>query len=121
MYSQKYAILFSFWQFLTAGVLWAMWQYVVYKSRTAHGHRLLKRSVTAKRRKRFARIIQANPIIFFILAATGGFTYILTTIYVVAYLALLGCVWLVSHWSTRHLPEEIEAEKVEAVPDLVTA
>jgi uncharacterized membrane protein len=105
MYSQQYALLFSFWQFLTASVLLMMWQHAVSKSQKAHEPRLLKRDGTNRRHKRFARIIQVNPFIFLALTGVSCFLQIPTTLYIAAYLVLLGGTWSVSHWFTRETPE----------------
>lgn len=108
MHSQEFSIIFSVWQFAIAGILLMMWQHASRKSRKAHVPRLLKREMTAKKRKRFARIVRVNPLIFLALAMVACFIQIPTTFYVVAYLAILSGTWLVSHWSTRHVTDQIE-------------
>lgn len=108
MNSQEFSIIFSIWQFATAGILWIMWQHASRKSRKAHVPRLLKREMTAKKRKRFARIVRVNPIIFLVLAVVACFIEIPTTFYIIAYLAVLGGTWMISHWSTRHITDQVE-------------
>ncbi|GHO77881.1 hypothetical protein KSD_56520 [Ktedonobacter sp. SOSP1-85] len=90
-----------------------MWQYASYKTSQTHEHRLLKRNITSKRRKRFSYILLANPLIFVGLAVVSIFTPILTTVYIVVYLVLLGSTWTVSHWSTNKIEDLLERD-----PDL---
>ncbi|HET8840477.1 MAG TPA: TMEM175 family protein, partial [Ktedonobacteraceae bacterium] len=105
MNSKEFSIIFSIWQFATAGMLWIMWRHAARKSRKAHVPRLLKREMTLKKRKRFERIVRVNPLIFLVLALAACFIQIPTTFYVIAYLAVLGGTWLISHWSTRHVTD----------------
>jgi uncharacterized membrane protein len=110
MYSQQSAFIFSCWQILTAGILWAIWQRAIYKTSKSHEHHLLKRNVSSKRRKRFSRILLVNPLIFVGLAVVSIFTPILTTIYIAIYLVLLGGTWIVSHWSTHTIEDLLDKD-----------
>lgn len=103
MNQREFSVIFSTWQLLTASVLCAIWQYAAYKSRSAHAPRLLKRETATHKRRRFARTLQANPLIFLALAITGCFIAIPTIIYILAYLALLGGSWLIAHHTAHHL------------------
>lgn len=109
MLQREFSIVFSTWQLLTAGVLCAIWQHAAYKSRSAHAARLLKREAESHKRRRFAHVLQANPLIFLTLAIAGFFIAIPTIIYILVYLALLGCVWLIAHHTARH-PHRKEEE-----------
>ncbi|GHO51042.1 hypothetical protein KSX_92050 [Ktedonospora formicarum] len=116
MSSHVYALLFSCWQVITAGVLWAIWQYASYKTARSHEYRLLKRNIPSKRRKRFARILLINPLIFVGLALASIFLPIPTTAYIVIYLALLGSTWTISHWSTKKIEDLFEQDPDPKVP-----
>jgi uncharacterized membrane protein len=102
MHLLGFSVFFSLWQIVTATLLSAIWQYAAYKSRSLDAPRLLKREAATHKRRRFARIIQINPFIFLALAIVGCFTIIPTIIYIIAYLGLLGCIWLIAHQSTHH-------------------
>ncbi|HEX7737759.1 MAG TPA: TMEM175 family protein [Ktedonobacteraceae bacterium] len=99
----EFSVVFSVWQLLISGVLCAIWQHAAYKSRDAHAPRLLKREIATHKRRRFARTLQANPLIFLLLLVAGCLTPIPTIVYILSYLTLLGTAWLVSHRVAHHL------------------
>lgn len=116
------SVIFSVWQLLTSCVLCAIWQHAAYKSRSAHASRLLKHDSATYKRRRFARILQANPLIFLLLGVAGCFVAIPTIFYILAYLALLGCAWLVSHRVAHHSHQrELKRQREEAQPEAILA
>ncbi|HEY3991509.1 MAG TPA: hypothetical protein VGM01_01400 [Ktedonobacteraceae bacterium] len=104
------ANLFSCWQILTTGFLWAIWQHAVSKTRQSHEHRLLKRDIPSQRRKRLSRILLINPLLFMGLAVISVWTPILTPIYLAAYLVGLAVTWSVSHWSSHRGGDLLETD-----------
>lgn len=114
------SVIFSVWQLLTSCVLCAVWQHAAYKSRSTRTPRLLKRDAATYKRRRFARILQANPLIFLVLGVTGCFVAIPTVLYILIYLSLLGCAWLVSHRVAHHSHQrELKQQQTEPQPDTV--
>lgn len=99
MYDKGHIILFSIYQLATAGTLFVLWQYA--KRRREHTRHLLKAGITRQQQSRLSWILGANAVIFLGLAVLAYFVPIITTLYVMAYLGLLGLVWLVAHGSTR--------------------
>jgi uncharacterized membrane protein len=116
MFSQQYAFFFSCWQVITAGTLWAIWRYASYKTRQAHEHRLFKRTIPSWKRKRFARILLVNPLIFVGLAIASMFTPLPTTLYLAVYLVLLGGTWILSHWFTNTSEDLLERDPDPEMP-----
>ncbi len=116
------SVIFSVWQLLTSCVLYAIWQHAAYKSRSNHAPRLLKQDSATYKRRRFARILQANPLLFLLLGVVGCFVAIPTVLYILVYLTLLGGVWLVSHRvAHRSHQRELARQQTETPPDPVMA
>lgn len=107
---QAEAMIFSFYQVATAGVLCILWLYAQkYRHyRTGEVH-LLKSEVTVARKKRLTWVVCASPCIFLALAGATYFivllparlTPILPTLYITVYLALMGLAWLFAHIFVR--------------------
>lgn len=115
MNEREFSVIFSVWQLAISGVLCAIWQHAASKSRAAHTPRLLKRETATHKRRRFARTLQANPLIFLLLTVAGCLIPIPTTIYILTYLTLLGIAWLISHRVAHHLHQkELQQQLADA-------
>lgn len=109
MHESRYSLIFSAYQLVTAGVLWGLWQYTKrHQARHAQGSFLLKAETTRHQRQRLSWVVSANPVVFLVLAIVAIFTPLLTTLYILVYLALLGGGWLIGHLSTRPLSRPTE-------------
>ncbi len=107
MYDEGHIILFSIYQFVTAGSLFVLWQYIKRrKTRQENRPLLLKEEITRAQTRRLTWIVGAHPCIFLAPGVTACFTPILTTLYIIAYLALLSGVWLIVHAATRRASDQ---------------
>jgi uncharacterized membrane protein len=109
MHESRYSLLFSAYQVVTAGIFWIIWQYT---KRHQAGHApapfLLKAEVTRQQIRRLNWVVSANPCIFLVLIIVAAFTPLLTTLYLLAYFALLGGAWLLGHLSARPVARHAE-------------
>lgn len=102
MYDNVRAVLFSVYQVLTAGILWVIWRYTKrHRVRTERALPLLKERISLRQSKRLDWIIGLNPCIFLVLAIVAFFTPILSPLYIIAYLALLGLLALIVQAATH--------------------
>jgi hypothetical protein len=117
MNESRYSLIFSAYQLVTAGVLWVLWQYTQrYKARQAQVPFLLKTRTTRHQRQRLSWVVSANPVVFLVLAIVAVFTPLLTTLYILVYIVLLGGGWLIGHLSTRPLSRRKERAIVAPAP-----
>lgn len=117
MHESRYSLLFSAYQVVTAGVLWGIWQYTKrHQVRHEHAPFFLKAETTPQQIRRLSWVVSANPGIFLVLLIMAAFTPLLTTLYLLAYFALLGVAWLLGHLSTRPVSRHAERAVVVPVP-----
>ena len=117
MHESRYGVLFSVYQVVTAGVLWIIWQHIKrHKARQAQEPFFLKAETTRQQIRRLSWVVSANPVVFLVLAIAAVFTPLLTTLYILGYLALLGGAWLIGHLSTRPLSRHTERAVLAPAP-----
>ena len=95
-------MIFSLYQFATAGLLCLLWLYAQKHRHHKTGEvRLLKPEVTAVRRKHLTWVICVSPCIFLALAAVTYGMRVTPIFYVTIYLVLMGLAWLLAHVFVR--------------------
>lgn len=105
---------FSLYQMVIASVLALMWGYMQkHKPSQEKEPSLIKQGITRRQRWRLSWVVNANPCIFVLLALAGIVTPFSTTIYVAAYVVLLGLAWLIGVLITLRLP-------MQTIPEVKT-